>query len=266
MERILEKDFETVADLPNDPFKMPPPYWRSSGTIFHITDALDDLCISLKKLIELLPKINYLLDEYYKQNPDVDDDNGEFSDICEPLWEIESKIKLKCELSIFMSAIEIEDLLNQISVYNLHKDISESIEKLSPTEKFLIIATSLTEVSVKDSHQFQALKKLISWRNAYAHGHCTDRPAKSLRHNHLISPEYYPTLPKEIEHMLIQIDGYITISEYLRSISINEYTGGTSYHDEEIKKFLKEVRKYNFLYDNNGEIYELEYLESSNNK
>ncbi len=256
----MEKEFETVADLPNDQFKMPPPYWRSSGTIFQIADALDDLCILLKKLIIILPDTNSLLDEYYEQTDD-NEDNEKFSEICDPLWEIESKIKLKCELSVFMSTIKIEDLLNQISVYNLNKDISESIEKLSPTEKLLIISATLTDTSIKDSEPYQALKKLTSWRNTYAHGHCTDRPSKSLRHNHLISPEYYPTVPKEIEHMIMQLNGYFILIKYLSSISINEYTSGTTYNDEEILDYLKEIKKYNFIYENNGEIYELEYIQ-----
>ena len=262
------KKFETLEDLPTDHFKMPPPYWRSSGTIFHIIDALEDLCKLLNELINILPNINCLLDEYFKINPneDEDEDNEKYGDICEPLWIIESKIKLKCELAVFMSAIEVEDLLNKTSVYNLDKDISESIEKLSPIEKFLIISTSLTKESAKNANIFQSLKKLISWRNSYAHGHCTDRPVKSLRHNHLISPEYYPTVPKEIEHMINQLNGYILISEYLRKISINEYTKGKSVHDNEIKDFLMEIKKYEFIYENNGEVYDLEYKKQENIK
>lgn len=260
----MKKEFESVVDLPDDPFNMPPPYWRSSGTIFHIVDALEEICSLLKKLLDLLPHINCLLDDYFNGKSEDDeftDDAEEFGDICEPLWELESKIKLKCELSVFMAAIEIEDLLNRISVYNLYKDIAESIEKLSPIEKLLIISSTLTGSSIKDSKPYEALKKLISWRNAYAHGHCTDRPVKSLRHNHLISPEYYPTVPKEIEHMLIQLDGYLVITKHLRMISKNEYTRGLSYHDSEIDNFLKQVKKYKFIYEKHGNIYKLEYKE-----
>jgi hypothetical protein len=55
------KEFETLEDLPTDHFKMPPPYWRSSGAIFHIIDALEDFCNSLNELLQILPDINYLL-------------------------------------------------------------------------------------------------------------------------------------------------------------------------------------------------------------
>ncbi|MCR1810462.1 hypothetical protein [Sulfurospirillum sp. hDNRA2] len=253
------EEYKTLSDLPNDPFEMPPPYWRSSGTIFQITDALENLCIYLKKLLEILPNTQALLDNYLDRNPNFEEDDEEFMDISEPLYEIESKIKLKCELSVFMAAIEIEDLLNMISVFNLKKDVSESIEKLSPMEKLLIISATLTDSPVKDSKPYDALKKLISWRNAYAHGHCTDRPVKSLRHNHLISPESYPTVPKEIEHMLMQLNGYLIVSKYLRTISHNNYTRGVSYHDSEIENFLKKINKYKFSYNGNGEIYNLAY-------
>ena len=160
-----------------------------------------------------------------------------------------------------MSAIEAEDKLNQIAVYNLHKDIVESIERLRPTEKLLVVSSSLTGDSIKNTKTYESLKKLVAWRNAFAHGHCTDRPTKSLRHNHLIKPDNYPTVPKEIEHMLTQLDGYLTVVEYLRSISQNEYTSGISVHDDEIKEYLKEVNKNVFTYNFHGVVYDLEYIE-----
>jgi len=256
----LDKEYETTADLPGDPLEMPPPYWRASGTVFQIIDALEDLCSSLRALRDIHPRINYLLSDYFSRNPEPDEYDEEFGDIAEPLWEIESKIKLKCELAIFAAAIDIEDLINMIAVYNLHKDIGESIEKLSPPEKLLIVSTTITGKSVKELKPYDAIKKLTSWRNAYAHGHCTDRPTKSLRHNHLISPAHYPTVPKEIEFMLTQLNGYLSISDYLRSISKNEYTAGSSEHDTEIQELLDKVKKYKFTYEENGEIYDLEYM------
>lgn len=255
----LERKYETVTDLPNDPLDMPPPYWRTSGAVFQIVAALEELCTSLETLRKVLPRINHLLAEYFERNPEPIEDHEEFGDITEPLWEVESKIKSKCELAVFMVAIEAEDLVNRIGVFNLHKDVAQSIEKLNPPEKLLIVAVTLTGTSIKDSKPYEALKKLTSWRNAYAHGHCTDRPTKSLRHNHLISPTHYPTVPKQIEHMLMQLEGYLTVSEYLRSISKNEYTAGSSAHDSDIQDLLEQVRKYKFSYAENGEIYDLEY-------
>ena len=160
-----------------------------------------------------------------------------------------------------MAAIEVEDRLNQIAVFNLHKDIVESIERLRPPEKLLVIASSLTGDSIKETETYEALKRLVKWRNAFAHGHCTDRPTKTLRHNHLIEPDNFPTVPKEIEHMILQLEGYLTIVNYLSSISKNEYTSGSSVHDDEIKEYLKEVKNNTFTYNFHGVVYELEYNE-----
>jgi len=253
------RENDTVADLPDNPFDMPPPYWRSSGAIFQLTSALEDLCTSLRALRDVLPRVNYLLDEYFNRNPEPAEDNEEFGEIAEPLWEIESKISLKCELAVFMAAIEAEDTINMISCFNLHKDVSESIEKLSPPEKLLIISASLTGTSIKGAKPYELLKALTSWRNAYAHGHCTDRPTKSLRHNHLISPENYSTIPGVIDHMMNQLEGYLTVSKYMRSISKNDYTSGSSVEDLEIQGCLEQVKRYKFVYEENGEVYDIEY-------
>jgi hypothetical protein len=46
---IEEEPILTVDQLPDDPLKMPPPYWRSGGAIFHIQDALEELVVLLQK-------------------------------------------------------------------------------------------------------------------------------------------------------------------------------------------------------------------------
>lgn len=250
----------SVKELPNDPFMMPPPYWRSSGSIFQLVSSLEDLCVSLRQLREVLPRVSDQLNYYYEQYPEPNDDElEEFGDITEPLWEVEHKISSKCDLAIFMSAIVAEDLINQICVYNLHKDVSESIEKLSPPEKLLIASAIMTGDSVKGKKPYESLKSLNSWRNSYAHGHCVDRPTKSLRHNHLISPEFYHSIPLSIKEMTEKVKGYLIVSNYVRSISINEYTSGTSYYDNEVEEYLSQINKYEFVYENNGEVYDLEY-------
>jgi len=255
----LSTEFTTVDQLPEDPLQMPPPYWRSSGVIFQITSALEELCKLLRALRDVHPRIEVLLSEYFARNPEPSEDDEEFGDISEPLWELESKIKLKCELVVFMAAIESEDLINRVSVYNLHKDISESIERLSPPEKYLVVTASLTESTGKSTRPYEAIKKLTTWRNTYAHGHCADRPTKSLRHNHLISPNEYPSVPNEVQNMVSLLEGYLVLLRHLRSISRNDYTKGESLHDSEIEEYLSQIKRYKFSYEGNGDIYELKY-------
>lgn len=255
----MKNKYTNTGQLPDNPLEMPPPYWRSPGVVFQLTICLEELTKLLTSLLDIHPEVEVLISDYFDRNPEPKDDDPEFADICDPLWEIESKIILKAELAIFMAAIQAEDHLNQVITYNLHKDISDSIEKLSPPEKLMIISANLTGESVKGSRPYEAVKSLSKWRNSYAHGHCTDRPTKSLRHNHLIAPEEYPSVPKAIENMLYKLNGYLELSYYLREISHNEYTIAGSTHDSDIKNYLNEIEHYHFSYKEDGQVYDLEY-------
>lgn len=256
---MLDREFTSIDQLPENPLDMPPPYWRSSGVIFQITSSLEELCASLHELCDVHPRIEYLLSEYFKKNPEPPEGDPEFGVIVEPLWHVESKITLKCELAVLFAAIAAEDMINEVGVYNLHRDVAESIEKLSPPEKLLVLSATLTQQSVKGMRPYEAIKNLTSWRNSYAHGHCTDRPTKTLRHNHLIAPEEYPVVPKQIEQMCKHIERYLELARYLRSIGSNEYTKSASIHDSEIEGHLKQIRRYKFTYEGDGSIYDIEY-------
>jgi len=154
---------------------------------------------------------------------------------------------------------EAEDLINRVSVYNLHRDIAESIERLTPPDKLLVLSVALTEKSVKGTQPYKSIENLKIWRNSYAHGKCTDRPSKTLRHNHLIEPEEYPSVPKKNQEMCKYIEDYLELARYLRSISKNEYTKGILVHDSEIENYVKEIRRYKFTYDGEGQLYEINY-------
>lgn len=255
----MRDKYKNIGQIPDNPLEMPPPYWRSAGINFQITMCLEELSKLLTSLLDTHPKIEALIVDYLRRNHELKDDDEEFTRICNPLWEIESKIILKSRLAIFMVSIQAEDRLNKVITYNLHKDIADSIEKLSPSEKLKIISANLTGKTVKDLRPYEAIKKLSKWRNSYAHGHCTDRPIKSLRHNHLIAPEEYPSVPKAIEYMLFQLKGYLELINYLRAISQNEYTCGESVRDSEIKDYLTEIECYQFSYKGSGKVYKLEY-------
>ena len=255
----MNNKYTNTGQLPDNPLEMPPPYWRSPGIVFQLTICLEELSKLLTSLLNIHPQVEALISDYFDRTPEPEDDDPEFGEICDPLWEIESKIILKSELAIFMAAIQAEDHLNQIITYNLHRDIADSIEKLGPPEKLLIVSANLSGESVKGSRPYDAIKNLSKWRNSYAHGHCTDRPTKSLRHNHLIAPVEYPSVPKAIENMFYQLKGYLELSNYLREISHNEYTIAESIHDTEIENYLNEIERYQFSYKKDGQIYDLEY-------
>jgi hypothetical protein len=250
MAEISPERIATTDQLPDDPLQMPPPYWRGSGAVFHIEAALADLVALLHDLVSLHADTESRLGDYYEKYPDYDEGNEqaheEFADICSDLWDHEHQIRLKAELASLMSAIEAEDELNRFCVYNLHRNISESIEKLSPAEKLLITSASVGKPGLKGDSVFEAIRKLSTWRNAFVHGHCVDRPTKSLRHNHLIHPENLPGVLEALATMRELVGAYLRVSDYLRGISLNPYTGGRSSNVEDIRGLLKEISDYHF--------------------
>ena len=237
-----EDTFVSADQLPDDPLSMPPPYWRSAAAILHVVDALADLIPLLHDLIPIVKRTEEDLAQYHENGRDqTDTEYEEFARICDDLWAIEYKIMRKSEVAILMSAIQAEDKLSCFCVFNLHKDIAESIEKLSPSEKLLVAAASVGAGDVKGTASFEAIKKLTAWRNAFAHGHCTDRPTRSLRHNHLIKPAQYPEVPDRIAQLTELLGGYIKLADHLCSMSLNPYTRGGSSETEDIKARLLEI-------------------------
>lgn len=251
----------TVDQLPDDPTKMPPPYWRGSGAIFHLSDALQELEHLMHKLMPVHADTELRLDKHYEKYPEPSDNDEdfqeEFADIVDELWALEHRVKLKAELACLMSAIQTEDDLNQFCVFNLHKDIAESIEKLSPSEKLLVASAVVGNPGVKGKVVFEAIRKLVGWRNAFAHGHCVDRPTKSLRHNHLISSEEYPGVPSALRDTIDLVSAFTLVSGYLREISLNPYTAGKSLDVEEIGQHLDALKR--FTIEGNSNVYTITY-------
>ncbi|MBF8962322.1 hypothetical protein I0P70_03600 [Pontibacter sp. FD36] len=239
---------------PVNHLKMPPPYWRSSLVNYQLVDAIKELVNYLEAFLYVHPKAEqeyeiYCQENYAKLKGKISKETElEIWSILEPQWYIEQKIKLKCELAIFMSSIHLEDKLNKMIVYNLDNDVAEVVEKLSPPEKLQLLAISLTNKSIKSKSPYEGIRMLTSWRNKYAHGHCTDRPSKTLRHNHLFENINETSVPKEISLVIKSLNHYLNISAYLREISLNDYTKIVSEEDIEIKNFLNEIGKYHFKF------------------
>lgn len=230
---------------------MPPPFWRSSGAIFHVQESLEALQGLLERLVQVHSVTESRLAEYFRKHPhDTSEDNSDFCDICDELWEVEHRIKLKSEVAVLMSAIAAEDKINMFCVYNLPRDVSEQIEKLSATEKLLVASALSAEQSVKGLDVFEAIKKLSAWRNAFAHGHCVDRPTKSLRHNHLISPTEYPGVPSALSEVKELVGGFVKVSDYLGKISKNAYLRGPSSEVEDVRSRLLGLRRFQFSGNN----------------
>lgn len=257
-----EERIVSVDQLPDDPLAMPPPYWRSSGAVFCLLDAIEAISDLLAELVPVLERTEIDLDAHfskYPENEQTDEEMEEFSEIVDELWEIESKIKAKARVVILMSAIEAEDGINRFCVYNLHKDVAESIEKLSPPDKLLVAAGAVGEDIGKGHAVYGAIKALTQWRNTFAHGHCVDRPTRSLRHNHLILPDKYPGIASQLTELQSLVPSYVRVSEYMASIGRNEYGSGRSYEVERTKELLAKTARYRFT--GNDNIYEVVVLD-----
>jgi hypothetical protein len=243
----------SVDQVPDDPLNMPPPYWRGGGAIFHLEGAVANIEDLLKELLEVHAQTNARLPRYWERYPDdIQNDAAmdEFAEIMDDLWGLEHQIKLNGEIACLMSAIEAEDCVNRFCVFNLHKDIAESIERLAPAEKVLIAAAALGENGVKQSSVFEGLRQLTAWRNAFAHGHCVDRPLKSLRHNHLVAPDDYPGVPSLVAETRNLVGAFLRLSDYLRVISRNPHTKQREGNVENVRRSLETVACYRFDGDN----------------
>ena len=241
---------------------MPPPYWRGSGAIFHVIASLEAILDLLNRLLPIHQSTESDLEAHYAIYNDIQSDKSleNFAEICCELWDLEHKIKINAEVAILMSAIQAEDDVNRFCVFNIHKDIAESVEKLSPPEKLLIAAASVGVKDTKSGSIFESIKKLTAWRNSFAHGHCTDRPIKSLRHNHLIHPEQYPSAPSMLLEMTKLVGWYIDINRFLASISVNSYTSGTNLDTEQVEESLALLSRFKFtVYSFSNDVYDLEH-------
>ena len=235
-----------VKDISADSLAMPPPYWRGSSAMFHVLRSTSHLADHLQALIPLHARTDEALNEYFSRNLPPPEGDEEFGDICSDLWDIEHEIKLDIDTALLMAAVAAEDDINRFCVYNLHQDVAEPLERLSPTEKLEVLSALMGYPGVKGRHVHSALKQLSSWRNAFAHGHCVDRPTRSLRTNHLVSPEQYPGVPDGVTKCIKMLEGLLELSTYLESISKNPYTSFASVEDAELKDILARVKQFKF--------------------
>jgi hypothetical protein len=168
---------DTVDEIPTNPMEMPPPYWRSSGAVFHIYSSIRDLERSLRKLPKTLAAKDRAMRNFYSRYPakgswENEKAKAEWYKILTPIFRMEHLIKLSAQVACLMSAIEAEDAINCFCVYNLPAQVAEGIEKLSPLEKVTIASTLVGCTDIKGLKVYEGLKSLVSWRNAFAHGHC----------------------------------------------------------------------------------------------
>lgn len=100
------------------------------------------------------------------------------------IHEQEDIAQVRISMYQLLVAISCEGLINRFLYFELPREASETLEKLQPTEKLLLIAAFLKKPKLKSSHIYEGLKAIFEWRNQYAHGHNPGLPTKSLHKNH----------------------------------------------------------------------------------
>lgn len=226
---------------------MPPPYWRGSSAIWHIREGLSEIAEKLHQLEEAFDTKERKLEKFYEKRPALRDNYKrlveleEFWEIISPFTVLRDQISLCAERTIVMAAIDVEENINMVCVYNFRREMTEIIEKLSPLEKLVILGSVLAEMNVKGLAEYGYLHALMKYRNAFAHGHNTDRPVTSLYHNHLIHPDEYSTFRGDLERLTQLIGNYFGVNNFVRSLSKNDYAGWESGDEEELKPLFAEI-------------------------
>ena len=228
------------------------PFWRSNGAIFIVIKSLAQAEQVLNKMLREQRIVDTKLDAFYGKYPpethasESDEAMEEFGDICERLWNLEADLSCHTRTAILMAIIELESTVNRFCYFNLGETITEAIENLSLAAKIEVAHRALALPEFKGTHQHRAVRTLLNWRNAFAHGKCTDMPVGSIRDNHLKKPAKYPNPGAEVLEMLNLLRGYLIVSQHLHKISKHPYTSGYPVELNEVEDRLERLRTFQF--------------------
>jgi hypothetical protein len=221
------------------------PNWRSNGAIFVVLKSFKEIISLLgqheEEKSEIKDKLN---DHFIKHIDDMHSDDAmiAFCEINDKLWDLESNIQSSCDAAILTSCIDIEARVNMVCFYNIGEVTTDAIETLPLVNKLEVAHRILDIPQLIGTQQYTALKELVSWRNAYAHGKCTDMNTKSLKKNHLESPEKYPDYIDSVNILTKQSSNYLYILDHLRKVSKHPKTSGKLTQHEEIRELNKELK------------------------
>ena len=228
------------------------PFWRSNGAIFIVLKSLAEVEQVLNKMLREQRIVDSKLDAFYaKYPPETDESDSdkameEFGDICERLWSLEADLSCCTRTAILMAIIELESTVNMFCYFNLGETVTDAIENLSLVAKIDVAHRALALPDFKGTHQHRAVRTLLNWRNAFAHGKCTDMPVGSIRENHLKEPEKYPDPGNEFQEMLSLLRDHLLVSQHLRKVSKHPYTSGYPVELNEVEDWLEKLRTFQF--------------------
>lgn len=225
------------------------PYWRSNGAIFLVLHALRAVEDTLGRMLEQEVVVATELKPFFRRYPDPTESDEEmeaFAEILSPLWELESELGIHTRTANLAAAIDLESTVNRFCYFNLGEVMTDTIERLSVQGKIEVAHNSLGLPEFKGSPGQNAVLSLFRWRDKFAHGKCTDMPARSIRENHLTSPDTYPEPGDDVQELLELMRHYLVASEHIRSISRHSYTSSRSLELSEVEDELTLIKAFRF--------------------
>jgi len=238
---------------PGDPLKMPPPFWEDSGALDQFIRSMEMVKYLLPALADEISKIDPIINDYHERRDnfgeEYDPEYIEFGKLTDDFMSYESSIASYADLCVLMGAISVETLINKFCIYNLHREIAETLERLTTPEKLIISSALVGHPGVKSRAPYEAVKALTKWRNAFAHGHCIDRPTQSIHKNHLRKNTSGIRGAHVSINMLTEaVNRYLCIHDYLNEITQNPYVVDVDDFEDtaNIRQILTEIQAYSF--------------------
>lgn len=269
---MVESHEDEVSTIDDEIFSLPPPaddllvseypddfsgpFWRDNGAASIISKSLSEIKGILTKMIDEGRVVKKRLQAFYARYPfPLEDASPEEQDaafdeelrITYRFWQLEHDLECCARTAILMAAIDLEACVNRFCYYNLGEATTEAIERLNPAGKLAVIHKILGLGDFKGTSQYQAVKALADWRDAFAHGKCTDMPANSLIRNHLSEPKNLPSSRDRVYEVLKLLHYYVVVYSHLNEISTHPYTKG-DYHSDRgfIEVLLEDVQAFRF--------------------
>jgi hypothetical protein len=237
-------------------------YWRKSRAINHLSDAVQELESLLHQLIPIrtLHADLELRGKNREKNHDLDKTaDGEFGAITDEFWALEEKICLKTDMICLMSAIQTEDNLNAFIVFNCNEVSGSKLDQMGKKDKIKQVLKVGGDDPKKNTVINSYFTILKEWRDAFAHGHrTTDLSIKSVRDNHQRRPDEYINVPMELRKAIDLANAFLSIDDYLRSISEHQFTRRCCKDTVTIGYNLEKIKR--FIVEGNGNDYTISFL------
>ncbi|WP_088831400.1 hypothetical protein [Paenibacillus tyrfis] len=221
--------------------------WRVNGAIFIVVKNLEEVDFLLEASVLEEQRIKPILDEYYKVYNDTNTEEAiaQFGRISDRIMTIETSIKYSIYTAILMSVIDLEGIVNCFCFYNGGETVIEAIETLSLSNKIETMHAILGIEKFKGTKPYENLKKIVRWRNSFAHGKNTYASSKSIAKNH--TSEYvYKNIEERMIELIEYMNCYIEVLDHLDMINENE--GNLTHYDHHcIEEYIKKFKSISYI-------------------